>query len=42
MDETMQRNGYRMHEFGDSVFLQRSWTEPVQRLKHNNAAVVAP
>ena len=39
MDETLQRNGYRMHEFGDSVFLQRSWTEPLQGLTQNNAAV---
>lgn len=38
MDETLQRNGYRMHEFGDSVFLQRSWTEPVQGLAQNNGA----
>jgi S-adenosylmethionine:tRNA ribosyltransferase-isomerase len=41
MDETLLRHGYRMHEFGDSVFLQRSWTEPVQGLTQNNAAVAA-
>ena len=44
MDKTLQRTGYRMHEFGDSVFLEksmnsRSFTEPVQGLKQNGAAV---
>lgn len=44
MDEALQRNGYRMHEFGDSVFLEksmslRSWTEPAQELTRNNTAV---